>query len=178
MPLLKKALNEAKKQSLSIKFIHGDMRDLNFDSIFDGCFLWQTSFGYFEDRVNLQVLRGINRALKPGGRLVIDVINRDHIARDMPHRIWWEGVDCVFLEEVELDHNTSILHTKRSYIYEDGTPPLEQNSYIRLYSLHELRQLFNAAGFEPQEVSGELHHRGRYLGPASSRIILMGRKRG
>lgn len=177
MPLLKKALTEAKKQSLSIKFIHGDMRDLNFDSIFDGCFLWQTSFGYFEDRVNLQVLRGINRALKPGGRLVVDVINRDHIVRDMPHRIWWEGVDCVFLEEVELDHNTSILHTKRSYIYEDGTPPLEQNSYIRLYSLHELRQLFRAAGFEPQEVSGELHHRGRYLGPASSRIILMGRKR-
>ncbi|MGM0556234.1 MAG: methyltransferase domain-containing protein [Myxococcota bacterium] len=177
MPLLKKALTEAKKQSLSIKFIHGDMRDLNFDSIFDGCFLWQTSFGYFEDRVNLQVLRGINRALKPGGRLVVDVINRDHIVRDMPHRIWWEGVDCVFLEEVELDHNTSILHTKRSYIYEDGTPPLEQNSYIRLYSLHELRQLFRAAGFEPQEVSGELHHRGRYLGPSSSRIILMGRKR-
>lgn len=127
-------------------------------------------------RTNLSVLRGIHRALVPGGRFVVDVINRDHVVHDMPHRIWWEGHRCVFLEEVDFDHGTSMLHAKRSFIYQDGTPPLEQKSFIRLYSLHELRQLFRAAGFEPREVSGELHHRGNYLGPASSRLILMGQK--
>lgn len=177
MPLLQKALNEAQKQSLSIKFIHGDMRDLSFEAIFSACFLWQTSFGYFDDQTNFRVLRGIHRSLRPGGSLLIDVLNRDHIVTEMPHRLWWEGVNCVFLEEVELDHRTSVLHTKRSFIYEDGTPPLEQNTFIRVYSLHELRQLLQAAGFAVREISGELHHRGRFLGPASSRIIIHAKKR-
>jgi SAM-dependent methyltransferase len=177
MPLLQKALNEAKKQSLSIKFIHGDMRELNFESIFNACYLWQTSFGYFDEQTNFRVLRGIHRALAPKGRLLIDVLNRDHIAAEMPHRLWWEGVDCVFLEEVDLDHKSSVLHTKRSFIYEDGSPPLEQNTFIRIYSLHELVHLLEAAGFAVREVSGELHQRGHFLGPASSRIIIQAQKR-
>jgi SAM-dependent methyltransferase len=177
MPLLQKALNEAQKQSLSIKFIHGDMRDLSFEGIFSACYLWQTSFGFFDDQTNFRVLRGVHRALKPGGRLLIDVLNRDHIVTKMPHRLWWEGVECVFLEEVDLDHRSSVLHTKRSFIYEDGSPPLEQNTFIRIYSLHELCQLLHAAGFAVREVSGELHHRGRFLGSASGRIIVHAQKR-
>jgi SAM-dependent methyltransferase len=177
MPLLQKALNEAQKQSLSIKFIHGDMRELTFEGIFSNCYLWQTSFGYFDDQTNFRVLRGIHRSLKPGGHLLIDVLNRDHIVTKMPHRLWWEGVECVFLEEVELDHRSSVLHTKRSFIYEDGSPPLEQNTFIRIYSLHELCQLLRAAGFAVREVSGELHHRGRFLGSASSRLIVHAQKR-
>jgi SAM-dependent methyltransferase len=177
MPMLQKALNEAQRQSLSIKFLHGDMRELKFDGIFSACFLWQTSFGYFDEQTNFRVLRGIHRALRPGGEVLIDVLNRDHIVTQMPHRLWWEGVNCVFLEEVELDHRTSVLHTKRSFIYEDGTPPLEQNSFIRLYSAHELRQLLQAAGFAVVELSGELHHPGQFLGPASTRIVMRAQKR-
>lgn len=177
LPLLQKALHEAQRQNLAIKFIHGDMRDLQFEGIFGACFLWQTSFGYFDEQTNFRVLRGIHRALKPGGQLLIDVLNRDHIVPQMPHRIWWEGVNCVFLEEVEFDYSASVLHTKRSFIYEDGTPPLEQNSYIRLYSAHELGQVLRAAGFNVVQLSGELHHPGQFLGTASTRIVIQAQKR-
>lgn len=178
MHMLQKALNEGQRQGLSIKFIHGDMRDLQFEGIFSDCLLWQTSFGFFDDQTNFRVLRGIHRALRPGGELLIEVVNRDHIASRMPHRLWWEGVNCVFLEEVDLDHRTSVLHTKRSFIYEDGTPPLEQSFYIRLYSPHELRHLLHAAGFTVLELSGELHHRGQFLGAASTRVVMRAKKRG
>jgi len=177
MHMLQKALNEGQRQELSIKFIHGDMRDLQFDGVFSDCLLWQTSFGFFDDQTNFRVLRGIHRALRPDGELLIDVVNRDHIASRMPHRLWWEGVNCVFLEEVDLDHRTSVLHTKRSFIYEDGTPPLEQSFYIRLYSPHELRHLLHAAGFSVLELSGELHHRGQFLGAASTRVVMRAKKR-
>ncbi len=178
MSLLQRALNEAQRRSLSIKFIHGDMRELNFSEIFDACFCWATSFGYFDDRTNVEVLKGIHRSLKPGGRLLIDVVNRDYVVAEMPSRTWWEGIDCVFLEEVEFDYNSSILHTKRSYIYEDGSPPKEFSSYIRLYGLHELRTILRFSGFRILEVSGETHHRGAYLGPSSSRTIVLAERVG
>jgi SAM-dependent methyltransferase len=173
MPLLQIALNEAQKRSIPVKFVHGDMRSMNFASIFDGCYCWQTSFGYFDDPTNFKVLQGIHRALKPGGRFLLDVINRDYIIGDMPNRAWWEGKECIFLEEVDFDNTQSLLHTKRSYIYEDGTPPLEQNFYIRLYSLHELLNLMQGAGFRVLEVSGELHQRAHFLGASSTRLLIL-----
>ncbi len=173
--LLQHALAQAKKRNLSIKFIHGDMRELNFSEIFDGCYCWQTSFGYFNDRTNVGVLEGINRSLKMGGRVLIDTINRDHVVARMPTRTWWEGIECVFLEEVEFDFSTSILQTKRSFIY-DGAPPREYKSFIRLYSLHEMKRILGYCGFRVIEVSGEVFHRGAYLGPASRRSIILAEK--
>ncbi len=176
MSMLQRALSEAQRRGLSIKFVHGDMRELNFNGIFDACFCWQTSFGYFDDRTNVQVAQGVARALKPGGRFLLDVVNRDYVASEMPSRTWWEGHECVFLEEVEFDNHFSVLHTKRSFIYEDGSPPREFSSYIRLYSLHELRQLLHFAGFRVLEVSGGIHHRGSFLGPTSPRVIVLAEK--
>ncbi len=176
-PLLRRALGAAQQRELDIKFVHGDMRELSFKGIFDGCFIWDTSLGYFKDRVNLNVLRGVHRGLKMGGRLLIDVVNRDFIVRQTPTRLWWEGNGCIFLEESEFDYETSVLEVDRSYIYEDGSPPLEQTSYIRLYSVHELRQMLHVAGFKVLEVSGAHHHRGHFLGVSSERVIMLAEKR-
>lgn len=177
MQLLQKALEEAQQRSIAVKFLHGDMRELNFAGVFDGCFIWDTSLGYFDDRTNLRVLQGVNRALKNGGRLVVEVVNRDYVIQQTPTRLWWEGDDCTFLEESEFDYGSSTLHAKRSFIYHDGTPPLEQNSFVRLYGAHELRQMLHVAGFKVLELSGERHHRGYFLGAASRKIIILAEKR-
>jgi SAM-dependent methyltransferase len=177
LPLLQKALGEAQRRKLSIKFIHGDIRELNFQEVFDATFCWHTSFGYFDDKTNFEVLRGVHRALKPGGRFLLEIVNRDFIVGLMPRRKWWEGADCLFLEEIAFNYNTSVLHTKRSFIYDDGRPPWEQNIYIRLYSLHELQNLLRLGGFNVLDVSGQTQTRGFYLGQASPNIILLAEKR-
>ena len=176
-PLLQRAVEGAKQYSLDIKFIHGDMRQLGFSAMFDGCFIWDTSLGYFDDRTNLAVLQGVHRALKVGGRLLVDVLNRDYAVSDTPTRLWWEGNGCIFLEESEFDYQRSTLEVERSYIYEDGTPPLEHKSFIRLYSVHELRQMLHVAGFKVLEVSGAQHYKGHFLGANSERIIVLAEKR-
>lgn len=177
MPMLQKALAESQARGQSIKYLHGDMRELAFQDAFDGCYIWQTSFGYFDDRMNLKVLQGIHRSLKTGGRFLIDVVNRDYVLGQMPSRTWWEGSSCIFLEEAEFDYNASVLYAKRSFIYEDGSPPLEQQSFVRLYSLHELRQMLSLSGFAVLEVSGELHHRGYFLGASSGRLLVLAEKK-
>lgn len=171
-PLLERAVEEANRNSLQVNFIHGDMRALQFDDVFDACFCWQTSFGYFDDETNLEILRRLHRALQPNGELLLQVVNRDYVVEDMPHRRWWEGTECVFLEEGEFDSTASMLHLERSFIYEDGRQPLEHDYFIRLYALHELRSMLKRAGFEPVEVSGAVHYRGDFLGSDSPHIIV------
>jgi len=175
-PLLQKGLEEAKQRSLKINFFHGDMRNLDFHGVFDACFCWQSSFGYFEDAVNLDVLARVNRALLPEGRLLLDVMNRDYVIRKMPHRIWWEGEECLFLEEGEFDFEESILHMNRSFIYEDGRPVIEQDWHIRLYSPHELRQILGEAGLRVTELSGSMHYRGDFIGRDSPKLIARAEK--
>jgi len=51
-----------------------------------------TAFGYFDDEVeNQQVLEGVHRALKPGGRFLVDLPDREGRARLSEGRIWFEA---------------------------------------------------------------------------------------
>ena len=174
MPLLQKGLNEAQRRNLSIKFVHGDMRELNFDKVFDGIFNVQTSFGYFNDLTNYRVLQRIFRALKPGGRFLVETINRDFVVDDLPMRIWWEGTECLILEEVDYDFMLSTLQIKRSFVFEDSNrDPWEQHINIRLYTPAELSSLMRRAGFEVLELNGDYAIPGAFFGAASRRSILI-----
>jgi len=176
-PLLKRGLTRAKRKSLDINFFHGDMRSLEFEQVFDGCFCWQSSFGYFNDRTNRDILARVNRSLTSGGKFIVDLMNRDYVVQEMPHRIWWEGKDCIFLEEGEFDYATSVMHMNRSFIYEDGRPPVEQDWYIRLYSPHEIQDLLEQTGFEITGVSGSLHYPGYFIGHDSPKLIVEAQKK-
>jgi SAM-dependent methyltransferase len=174
MPLLQRALADAQRRNLVIKFIHGDMRQLNFDAIFDGVICLHTSFGYFNDQANFKVLQGIYRALKPGGRLLIETINRDFIAEGLPMRVWWSGTECLVLEEIDLHPMHSILQVKRSIVFDDHSrAPWEQHMNTRLYSSHEMGALMRRAGFRVLDLSGDFSHPSCFFGNASKRVILL-----
>jgi SAM-dependent methyltransferase len=51
-----------------------------FERQFSGAYCMLTSFGYFDDPTNEHVLRQMAARLHPGGRALIDLYNRDHIA--------------------------------------------------------------------------------------------------
>ena len=78
LPLLIRAADEAQRRALSVNFVHADMREMVFEDQFDGAYSMLTSFGYFDEEANLRVLEGIARALRPGGRFLLDVLTLDH----------------------------------------------------------------------------------------------------
>jgi SAM-dependent methyltransferase len=176
LPLLIRAADESQRRSLSVNFVHADMREMAFEQQFDGAYCVLTSFGYFDEDTNLRVAEGIARALKPGGRLLLDVVNRDYVVGDLPTRVWWEGTGCVVLEEVDFNFHTSRIVTRRSVVFEDGRQ-LEQEISVRAYSLHELGRLLRQAGFRVIDISGSLATRGRFFGSASRNIIILAEKR-
>jgi len=176
LPLLLRGADEAQRRGLSINFVHADMRELDFDAQFDGVYCLFSTFGFFDDETNKKTATSVARALKPGGRCVIEVLNRDYVIGELPTRVWWEGDGCVVLEEVEFNYFSSRIHSNRSVVFDDGRQ-IEQEISIRAYSLHELGKLLHAAGFRVVEVSGSVHTRGRYFGNHSRHIIVVAEKK-
>jgi SAM-dependent methyltransferase len=176
LPLLLRGADEAQRRGLNINFIHGDMRDLVFESQFDGIYCLFSTFGYFDEETNRKVIEGMARAVKRGGRVVLDVLNRDYLIGELPTRVWWEGDGCVVLEEVDFNYFTSRIHSNRSIVFDDGRQ-LEQEISIRSYSLHELGKMLHTAGLRVIEVSGSTAMRGRFFGNQSRGLIVVAEKR-
>jgi SAM-dependent methyltransferase len=176
LPLLIRAADEAQRRALSVNFVHADMREMAFEKQFDGAYCMLTSFGYFDEEANLRVAERIGRALKPGARLLLDIVNRDYVVGDLPVRVWWEGTGCVVLEEVDFNFHTSRINTHRSIVFDDGRQ-LEQELSIRAYSLHEIGRLLRQAGFRVTDVSGHLATRGDFFGSASRNLLVLAEKR-
>jgi SAM-dependent methyltransferase len=176
LPLLLRAADEAQKRAMSVNFVHADMREMAFEKQFDGVCCMLTSFGYFDEETNLRVAEGIARALKPGGRLLLDLVNRDYVVGDLPSRVWWEGNGCVVLEEVDFNFHTSRIITHRSIVFEDGRQ-VEQEISVRAYSLHEIGRLLRQAGFRVIDISGGLATRGHFFGGTSRNLLILAEKR-
>jgi SAM-dependent methyltransferase len=163
-------------RSLRVNFLHSDMREMSFDGAFDAVLCLGTTLGYFDDDTNRRIVERLHRALKPGGLLLLDLVNRDHVIRSQPNLIWFEGDGCVCMEESEFNFFTSRLHVKRTVILDSGRQT--ENEYsLRLYSLHELGQLLNGIGFRVKDVSGRDALPGVFFGQESPSLVIVAERR-
>lgn len=176
LSMLSYAADEAQAAKQRINFIHADMTRMSFHQVFDGMLCLGTTLGYFSDEQNKQQLRRFANALKPEGVLILDIVNRDHVARQQPHLVWFEGDGCVCMEETQFNYLTSRLHVKRTLVLEDGRQR-DTEYAVRLYSLHEIGHMLSDAGFRVTELSGMEETPGTLFGNESPRIIAVARKR-
>ena len=80
--LLNRAAKKASRAGLDIRWIKGDMRDIEAAGEYDAAVNVFTSFGYFEDENdNLRALQSINRSLKEDGKFVLDIENIFNLAQ-------------------------------------------------------------------------------------------------
>jgi SAM-dependent methyltransferase len=118
----------------------GDLRELDslpedFDAVIN---MWQ-SFGYFDAVENERVLASLGRRLRPGGRLVLDLQNRDFFeARSPAVRELRPGiVEC----------STFLNGRRRCEIdYGDGSVDVHE---WQLYAPEELEELGRRSGLAP-----------------------------
>jgi len=176
LPLLLRSAEISHRFNIAAKYIQGDYRDLGMDDSFDAVYCVGTRFGFYDEESNQKVLRSVNRALRSGGRFLLDVLNRDYLLKDLPARIWRDGQDCLVLEEVDFDYFTSRLISRRTVAFEDGRHT-EQEISVRVFSLHEIGKLLHRNGFSVLEVSGHASHRGYFFGDQSASMVLLAEKR-
>jgi SAM-dependent methyltransferase len=176
LAMLARASEEAQERGAKLNFVQGDMREMSFAEQFDGVYCWNTSFGYFEDDKNTTVVDRIRGALKAGGLLLLDVVNRDFVVQQSPSLAWFEGDGCVCMDEMVVDFITSRLRVKRTMMLDDGRSREIEYS-MRVYSLHELGKMLHDHGFKVCEVSGRTSTPGVFFGHESPRTIVLAEKR-
>lgn len=172
---LERAHRDAQRRSLTPRFMVGDMRDVAFEAEFDAAICLNTSFGFFDDVTNYGIVTSIFRALRPGGQFILETVNRDYITANVPRRRWWDNAELIIMEEVDFDAQTSRLKSLRTLV-DERQRPWEQHISIRLYGAHELCGMLAMAGFEIVEMSGDIAHRGSYLGAVNRSVIITARK--
>lgn len=176
LAMLARAGDEAQDRDAKLNFIQGDMREMQFEEQFDGVYCWNTSFGYFEEEKNAQVIDRIHRSLKSEGLLLLDVVNRDFVIRQSPSLAWFEGDGCVCMDEMNVDFITSRMKIKRTIMLDDGRSREIEYS-LRVYSLHELGRILHEHGFKVCEVSGRIATPSVFFGNESPRTIILAEKR-
>lgn len=177
LPMITRAAELAQESNLRINFLHSDIRDIGFEGTFDAVLCAGTTFGFFSDEDNEDVLRRMYEALKPGGRLLVDVLNRDQVLPSQPNLVWFQGDGCLCMEETDFNYETSRLVLKRTLMKEGG----EQSDVeytLRLYAYHELVGLFKGALFRVLEVSGQEATKGAFFGCHSTRMLVLGGRPG
>jgi SAM-dependent methyltransferase len=176
LAMLARAGEDAQERDAKLNFIQGDMRDMTFEEQFDGVYCWNTSFGYFEEDKNAQVVDRVHRALKGGGLFLLDVVNRDFLVRQSPSLAWFEGDGCICMDEMSVDFITSRMKVKRTMMLDDGRSQEIEYS-MRIYSLHELGRILHEHGFTVREVSGRVSTPGVFFGGDSPRSMILAEKR-
>ena len=156
-PFLEQARQKAAEAGVEIAFVRGDMRAMEFDTGFDGAYLWENTFGMFSDADNLAVLRGVARALKPDGRFVVS--NNAPRTIGTPGRTWRgdpEKDEWVSLLEYEpfdvRQHRNSLLVT----LWNTRTGERKQHRWsTREYTFPEMTRMLAEAGLCFAEVYGD-----------------------
>jgi SAM-dependent methyltransferase len=163
---------EATRTGTSVRFQAGDMRELSFAREFDGVYSYFTSFGYYDDDDNERVLAGVARALRAGGRFLIDVINRDYILVHPNLRTWAQREDgALHMEETSLDLLGSRVVSRQQLIDPRGGPHVSKEFSLRAYTCAELTSLLRRHGLIVRDVWGGP---GREpFGTESRRLVLL-----
>ena len=162
---------------LKAHFVRRDMRRIDFRRQFHAALSLFTSFGYFPKASDdLRVLRGIHRALLPGGLLLLDTLNGYQLHRRWVGKRWDELEDgSLALDEVFLLKKENAIKTRWIFIKNGAREEIV--SFIRLYTRPGMTHLLRKAGFRAVRFWGTLEG-SSYVPAQSHRLVVLARKPG
>lgn len=167
------AREQAQRENLSAEFICRDIRKISFDREFDVVLsMADGAVGYLEsEEENQKIFEVISKALKPGGKHFMDLMNGSYADTHFPCRLWDAGEKGLTLSCFEWDPETRILlYGQRDFSYGEvlEKPVFDEGNPIRLYTLPEIAEIYASVGMRVTECFGDFSGR-----PASSDCIQM-----
>lgn len=174
LDLAHSSIREAKRwETEALHFYRHDMRHPFGKDYFDYVFNFFTSFGYFTDSENQQVIRNISDSLKVEGKVVVDYMNASFAEKCL-----------VPNDEKEVDG--IVYHLTRwadeKYIYKkiviDDVQPGEPFNYtekVAKFTVEDFQAMFDKSGLQLKNVYGD-YALNDYSAETSPRLILIAQK--
>jgi len=144
-----------------LKFYTHDMREQFAESEFDAFFNIFTSFGYFEDSAeDIRCIEGFKKALKPGGKLVIDFLNVHKAAVNiLPNEV--KIIDSISFSISKKIENKNIIKTIEfsdkgiCYKFTEKVAMLYKEDFLNYFNFAELKNVvvfgnYNLEPFDPE----------------------------
>jgi SAM-dependent methyltransferase len=152
-------LDEARRRagnSRRPKLTRADYRNLPFaDASFDAAVNLFSSLGYLGDEEDTKALAEIGRVLRPGGRLVIEIMHRDllvHAFREQDWALLGEG--RLMLEQRTFEPASGLAQVTQTLVETSGER--ESRTYsLRVYTATELLAMLTRAGFAEAKCYGD-----------------------
>jgi SAM-dependent methyltransferase len=140
-----------------VRFEHRDIRELDYEDEFDAVVNWFTSWGYFDPATNDAVLRAFARALRPGGRLLIELHNPERLRRilELAGGVTWTGAERdgeLMVDRIKLIEDGRQSHTDRFVVRGGQARRIEFT--LEQVPGDELRARLERAGFESARLFG------------------------
>jgi SAM-dependent methyltransferase len=149
---------EAELEDLYPFFTEADPRELEFLREFEVVLsLGGGAIGHFEDDADdLRVLQCVSRALRPGGRLLMQTPNLAYVERRLPDTALFESKETISTVEQTWNERSRRIagwctSTVEGEARADGPAPFSR----RVYSIEELAELFESVGLELCDVYDE-----------------------
>lgn len=172
-PMLLRATQRATECGMTIGYVQADIRQLPFRETFDYATCHFDSFGYFRsDAEHLEALLSIASALRPHGRLLIELDNRERILSTWQPEISESRPPYQIRKSRTLDLMAGRLRWDMTITGPDSTCTWHLD--CRLFTASELRNLLEQAGFDQIRCYGDWD--GSPLTPSSRALITVARK--
>lgn len=155
--LLNRAKSDAERAEVEVEWVHGDMRDLPFESEFHAVINMFNSFGYFEtEEEDQRVLEQVCGVLLPGGGFLQEIPNVASFVRAVESTKVGCLPDEVFvIEERDFDPVSGRMSLQIRRLLPDGRRTLSELD-MRLYSPPEMKTMLGKAGLEVRGMYGAL----------------------
>ena len=172
------AQQAAKSSKVEIETVAADMREIPFENKFDAIVNMYSSFGYLESEAeDLKVLESAARALKRGGQVLLDMLNREWAIDNYIQNDWHTGADgTLYVERRDLDLATSRMHVHFIVIDPKGGRRESIGHNIRLYTLTEMTRLLERVGLRVKSLLGGFD--GEEYAIGTRRMIIVAKKEG
>jgi SAM-dependent methyltransferase len=156
------------------RLVRADMCCQPFTEAFDVVMNYFTSFGYFPTyEANLNVLRGIARILRPGGRFFIDYLNRawteQHLQEDSRRSVLGFEIH----EHRWIDAETSRIN-KTTVVGRNGQELRDAGESVQLFTADEFTRMLSGAGLRVENLFG--NYEGAAHDDSTPRMIAVGSK--
>jgi SAM-dependent methyltransferase len=125
---------------------------------FDAALSLRQSLGHWDEEADVSVLRQLRDLTTANGLLLVDVLNRDNLVKHLTSfglSRYEDGTEQHEMRRLNLE--TSHLELIWDFYHREGEDLRHRSTAklrIRVYALHELRDLLRRAGWQPLEEFG------------------------